>query len=161
MKVLQKRYVALAPVFLLLLLALAPQQAQAADGTVGTIDLDLTSVVENTLLSVRYCELAVSADYNATWTDGTTEWFYEFTTGASQSELSIPIRITMPPTGNSFTINLEYQSAGTVIDVITLFVSPYSAFLDEDQYIDLGIPILIIVIFAGIIVTLIAAFKFR
>lgn len=159
-KLLQKRYAALVPI-LLLLLAFAPQAAQAADGTNGSIDLDLTTVVENTLLSVRFYELDVSKDYNASWTDGTTIWDYLFTTGSGQTDLSIPIRITMPPSGNVFTIELTMQSAGTSIDKHQLFVSAYSDYLDEDQFIDLGIPILVIVIFAGIIVALIAGFKLR
>jgi len=158
MKLLQKRYAAFIAMFFLLLCAIAPQTAQAADGTNGEIDLDLTTVVENTLLSVRFHELDVSKDYNINTTDDGTG--YSFTTGAAQTEISIPIRVTMPSSGNLFKIWLN-AGTGTGIDEISLFVSPYSDFLDEDQYIDLGIPIMVIVIFAGIIVTLIAAFKFR
>lgn len=161
MKLLQRRYAVLLPVLLMLLLAANPSATKAADGANGTIDLDLTTVVENTLLSVRFYELDVSSDYNATWTDGTTTWFYEFTTGADQTELSIPIRIRMPASGNAFTINLTMKSAGTQIDSHQLYVSPYADYLDEDQFIDMGVPILVIVIFAGIIVTLIAGFKLK
>ena len=161
LRLVQKRYFALTPLLLLLLLAFTPQTAQATDGTNGKIDIGLTSVVENTLLNVRFHQLDVSCDYNATWTDGTTTWYYEFTTGADQTEQSIPIRIVKGAGGNTFTIQLLKKTAGTVIDTHSLFVSPYSDFLDEDQYIDLGIPIMVIVIFAGIIVGLIAAFKLK
>ena len=157
---LSKRYVALAPIVLLLLLAFAPQStARAADGTNGTIDLDITSVVENTLLSVRLHGLDASSDYNMTWTDSTTTWFYEFTTGASQTELYIPIKVSMPPSGNTFVFNLTMQSAGTEIDSYAIFVTAYTTFLDLDMIIGLAVPILIMVIFAGIIVGLIVKFK--
>ena len=156
---LRKMTLAVLPLFLLLLLALAPQAALAADGTVGDIKFDVTSVVENTLLSVRFYNLATSSDYWINHTGDSTGTAYS--TSDDQTEIYIPIKITMPATGNTFTIMLLNSTYTLLIDSQSLFVSPYSAYLDEDQYIDLGIPILIIVIFAGIIVTLIAAFKFK
>lgn len=160
-KLLTKRNAFTLPLVLMLLLAFAPQSAMGADGANGEIDLDLTNVVENTLLSVRFHELDVSSDYTANWTDTSTYWTYKFTTGSSQNEMSIPIRIEMPTSGNTFIIMLQAQSDSTNITMHQLFVTPYDTYLDEDQFIDLGIPILIIVIFAGIIVTLIAGFKFK
>jgi len=156
---LKKTALAVLPLLLLLGLVLAPQSVQGADGTVGSIDLDLTTIVENTLLSVRFYDLTVSSDYWINHTGDSTGFAY--TTGDDQTELSIPIRVEMPATGNAFSIMLLNSTYTLLIDSHTLFVSPYSDFLDEDQYIDLGIPIMVIVIFAGIIVTLIAAFKFR
>lgn len=156
----RKQYFALLPALLLLLLAFAPASpALAADGVNGEIDIDLTTVVENTLLSVRFYELDVSSDYTVNWTSDATGYF--FTTGASQTEQSIPIRVTLPATGHAFSIELWAGALVSEIDAHAFYVSPYSDYLDEDQFIDLGIPILVIVIFAGIIVTLIAGFKFR
>lgn len=156
---LRKTTIAILPILLLLALALAPQPALAADGTEGSIDLDLTTVVENTLLSVRFYELTVSSDYWINHTGDSTGFAYG--TSDDQNELSIPIRITMPTSGNAFTIMLLNSTYTLVVAQHTLFVSPYSDYLDEDQFIDLGIPILVIVIFAGIIVALIAGFKLR
>lgn len=158
---LSKRYAVLAPLALVLLIAFAPYSiAQAGDGVNGTIDLDITSVVENTLISVRLYGLDAASDYNMTWTDATTTWFYDFTTGASQTEIYIPIKITMPPSGNKFTFNLTDQNATPVsIDSYTVFVTAYTTFLDLDMIIGLAVPILIMVIFAGIIVGLIVKFK--
>jgi hypothetical protein len=155
---LHKKHAVILPVFLLLLLAFAPQTVQAGDGVNGKIDMDLTTVVENTLLSVRFYDLDVSSEYNINTTADATG--YTFTTGDDQNEISIPIRVTMPSSGNQFKVWLNNGSGGG-IDEHSFFVSGYDDYLDEDQFIDLGIPILVIVIFAGIIVALIAGFKLR
>jgi len=95
--------------------------AMAADGTTGEIDFDQTSVSEDTMVYVHFKDLTGGADYLVNWTGDDTG--YSFTTGSSQDDIYIPITFSKPASGNAFVLNLRYQSAGTSIDSITVYVT--------------------------------------
>jgi len=124
--------------------------AQAADGTTGTIDYDQSSVAEGTLIYVHFEGLTVSADYKVHWDDGVSS--YSWTTGAAQTDIYIPIKFSTTDANEDFVIVLEYQSAGTDIDSITVYITAPDVILDSDAFLAIAVPLIVIALVVSIIV---------
>lgn len=128
---------------------LAPiSAANAADGTTGTIDLDQTSVTDGTTIYVHFEGLTASADYLVNWTGDNTG--FSWTCGASQDDIYIPIKFEKPAGSNAFLIYLRYQSAGTMIDTVTVHVNEADTILDTTAFLAIVIPLLIFAIIVTI-----------
>lgn len=122
--------------------------AMAADGAAGAIEDNIGNAIDGERVYVHLFSLDVSADYKLNHTgDATGE---SFTTGASQTEIYVPITLAKSATTEVYVIWLYPQSTGAALDQITIFVSDASDLTQEDLFMDLAIPIMIMAIFAGI-----------
>lgn len=123
-------------------------QAMAADGTTGEIDFDQTSVSEDTMVYVHFKDLTGGADYMVNWTGDDTG--YSWTTGSSQDDIYIPITFSKPSSGNAFVLTLRYQSAGTAIDSITVYVTEADQVLNTAAFLAIVVPLLVFSIIVAI-----------
>ena len=139
-------------VFAVLLMAFPMSISQAADGTTGSIDFDQTSVSEDTLVYVHFKALTVSADYKVHWDDGLSS--YSWTTGSSQTDIYIPIVFSTTDGAADFIIVLEYQSAGTDIDSITVYITEVDTILDDAAFLTIAVPLIVIALIVSIVVGL-------
>lgn len=126
-----------------------PLAVLGADGTTGSIDFDQDSVTEGTLLYIELEGLTAGADYLVNWT--TDDTGYSFTTGASQTDMTVPVKVDMPASGSVFVVYLRYQSAGTQIDAVTFIVTEAETILDTDAFLAIAIPLLVMTLIVGII----------
>lgn len=140
------------------LVAPASVPVSGADGTTGTVDLDMTSVSEDTIIWVHIEGLTSSADYLVNWTDDNTG--YSYTTGSSQTDYYVQIKFAMPSSGTAFTVYLRYQSAGTLIDSVQVRITDPATILDEDAFLTIAIPIIVITVIVSIVVGLTVKKKF-
>lgn len=112
----------------------------AADGATGSVDLDQTSMADNTLVFVHFEDLTVSADYLVNWTGDDTG--FSFTTGANQDDIYIPIKFEKPAGSNAFIVHLR-AGTGTAIDSVTVYVTEATTFLDTAAFLAIVVPLLI------------------
>ena len=138
--------------FAFLLMAAPMSLAMAADGTTGSIDFDQTSVAEDTLVYVHFKGLTANADYKVHWDDGVSS--YSWTTGASQKDIYIPITFTTTDGAEDFIIVLEYQSAGTDIDSVTVYITAADVILDDAAFLTIAVPLIVIALIVSIVVGL-------
>jgi ABC-type Fe3+-siderophore transport system permease subunit len=119
-----------------------------ADGSNGNVENNIGNAVDGERVYVHCYNLDVSSDYLLNHTGDATG--VSFTTGASQVEIYVPISLEKSATTEVYEIVLRAQSAGTAIDTITIFVSDPEDLTQEDLFMDLAIPIMIMAIFAAI-----------
>ena len=136
--------------FAFLLMAMPMALTQAADGTTGSINFDQTSVATDTLVYVHFKDLTVSADYKVHWDDGVSS--YSWTTGSSQTDIYIPIKFATSDGAVDFVIVLEYQSAGTDIDSITVYLTDPDVILDDAAFLTIAVPLIVIALIVSIVV---------
>jgi ABC-type Fe3+-siderophore transport system permease subunit len=135
---------------LVLLLGLGASPASAAYGTNGSIEDNIGNAVDGERLYVHLYNLDVSSDYTINHTgDSTGE---SFTTAADQTEIYFPVTLAKSATTEAYVIQLwgNTTSPNTVIDQVTVFVSDPEDLTQEDLFMDLAIPIMIMAIFAAI-----------
>ena len=132
----------------LMLSTFAASTVSGADGANGNIEDNIGNAVDGERVYVHCYNLDVSADYLLNHTGDDTG--LSFTTGASQTEIYVPIQLSKSATTEVYSIYLRAQSAGTALDQITIFVSDPEDLTQEDLFMDLAIPIMIMAIFAGI-----------
>jgi len=134
------------------MLFLAPSlAAQGADGAAGSIEVGVTNILEKTPVTIHMYDLTGGADYLVNWTGENTG--HSFTTGANQDEHFITVTIDKPSADHDVTVYLRGQSAGAVVDSITLYVSDTSLFPD-DIIIDIGITVAVIFVIVAAVMTL-------
>jgi ABC-type Fe3+-siderophore transport system permease subunit len=119
-----------------------------ADGANGNIEDNIGNAVDGERVYVHCYNLDVSADYLLNHTGDDTG--VSFTTGAAQTEIYVPITLEKDATSEVYAIYLRAQSAGTALDQVTIFVSDPEDLTQEDLFMDLAIPIMIMAIFAAI-----------
>ena len=122
--------------------------ALGADGTTGSIEDNFGSLVDGQRIYVHCYSLTVSADYLVNHTGDDTG--ASFSTGSTQTEAYVPIVLDKAVSTEVYVIYLRSQSAGTVIDSVTIFVSDPDDITNEDLFMDLAIPVMIMGIFASI-----------
>ena len=133
--------------------------AQGADGTTGSVEDNFGSLVDGQRVYVHVYDLTVSADYQVNHTGDDTG--ASFSTGSTQTEAYVPIVLDKAVSTEVYVIYLRYQSAGTLIDSVTIFVSAPEDMTNEDLFMDLAIPIMIMGIFASIAIGFIKGKKGR
>ncbi len=147
-------------VFTLVFLLMANGNVQAAplevmaDGTAGSLEIGVTSILDGTPITIRMYDLTVSADFKVNWTGDTTG--HSFTTSANQDEHFITVNIDKPSSDHDVTVYLLAQSAGNAtnsLDSLTLYVSDTTIFPD-DIIIDIGIVIAVVFIIVAVVATL-------
>jgi len=138
-------------IFAFLFLTVPMASVMAADGTTGTIDYDQTSVAEDTLVYVHFEGLGVSSDYQINTDNNVTQ--FAFTTGASQTDIYVPVKFAMPADGNNdFILTLVDGSEAVTIDSITVYITAADTILDSDAFLTIAVPLIVIALVVSIIV---------
>jgi ABC-type Fe3+-siderophore transport system permease subunit len=133
---------------LLMVSTFAAGTVRGADGSNGNIEDNIGNAVDGERVYVHCYNLDVSSDYLLNHTGDDTG--VSFTTGAAQTEIYVPITLDKSATSEVYVIYLRAQSAGTALDTVTIFVSDPEDLTQEDLFMDLAIPIMIMAIFAAI-----------
>jgi hypothetical protein len=132
----------------LLLVLTGASPVMAAYGTNGSIENNIGNAVDGERVYVHCYGLDVSSDYTLNHTgDATGE---SFTTAASQVEIYVPISLEKSATTEVYVIQLYGNTSESALDQITIFVSDPEDLTQEDLFMDLAIPIMIMAIFAAI-----------
>ena len=140
-------------IFAFILLAMPMSMALAGDGTTGTIDFDQTSVAEDTLVYVHFKNLGVSSDYQINTDNNVTQ--FAFTTGSAQTDIYVPVKFAMPADGNNdFVITLVDGSEAVVIDTLTVYVTEVDTILNDDAFLTIAVPLIVIALIVSIVVGL-------
>ena len=135
-------------IIVVVLFALAISPAQAAYGTAGNIEDNIGNGVDGERVYVHVYNLDVSSDYTLNHTgDATGE---SFTTASDKTEYYVPITLDKSATTELYLIQLYGNTSETALDQVTIFVSDPEDLTQEDLFMDLAIPIMIMAIFAGI-----------
>jgi len=134
---------------LIMMFAMPVMASLATDGSSGNLDLGVTEAYDKQRIYIKAYNLDVSSDYLINSTGDNTG--YSFTTGASQDSITIPWTISKASGTNVYTVYLRAQSAGTVIDSVTIYVSDVEDSVNEDLFMSIAIPILVFVILIGIV----------
>ena len=135
----------------MLFFAMPTASVMGADGAAGSIEVGVTNILEKTPVTIHMYDLTGSADYLVNWTGDNTG--HSFTTGANQDEHFITVTIDKPAADHDVTVYLRGQSAGAVVDSITLYVGDTSLFPD-DIIIDIGITVAVIFVIVAAVMTL-------
>lgn len=130
--------------------------SKGADGTTGTIESPVEKVYEDLLFTIELTGLTASSDYKVNWTannDGV-----DLTTGSGQTERKVDIKVNgLSATDTEFVIYLRYQSAGTLIDSISLRVGDIDNEAQVDLLTSIVSSILPIMFFFGIMIAFFTA----
>ena len=132
----------------LLLVGVSPVSADY--GTAGSIEENIGNAVDGQRVYVHCYNLDVSSDYTLNHTgDSTGE---SFTTSATRDEYYVPITLSKSATTEVYVLQLwgNTTSPSTVLDQVSIFVSDPEDLTQEDLFMDLAIPIMIMAIFAAI-----------
>lgn len=136
---------------MLMLMAGNTPQAQGADGSTGTLEIGVTNILDSTPITIRMYDLTSSADFQLNWTGENTG--HSFTTGSQQTEHYVTVNIDKPSATHDVTIYLRAQSAGTVLDSLTVYVSDTSIFPD-DILIDIGVTVAVVFVIVAAVMIL-------
>jgi hypothetical protein len=127
--------------------------ALGADGTTGNLEVGTTTYVIGQPI-VFYCsDLTAEGDYKLDFPAGVATDI-SWTQGIGQTVMSFTVELSAPTTGDTATIELEKQSAGTVIDSVMLSATDYDEVFPDELVIGIAITILVISILVGIAVSM-------
>jgi hypothetical protein len=120
----------------------------AGYGTAGNIEDNIGNAVDGERVYVHLYNLDVSSDYTLNHTGDSTG--SSFTTAADKTEYYVPITLDKSAATELYEIWLYGNTSETALDQISIFVSDAEDLTQEDLFMDLAIPIMIMAIFAAI-----------
>ena len=133
----------------LLVSTFATAVTYGADGANGNIEDNIGNAVDGQRVYVHCYNLDVNSDYLLNHTGDSTG--ISWTTGASQTEIYVPLSLAKSATTEVYVLELWPGSGtGNFLDQVTIFVSDPEDLTQEDLFMDLAIPIMIMAIFAAI-----------
>ena len=133
-------------------LGLSPTQTSlGADGTTGNMECGTSTYTIGQPMTFYLTQLTVAGDYKLDFPAGVATDI-SWSQGVAQTTMTFVVTLEAPSTGNTALIELEKQSAGTVIDSVLLSVTDSTTIFPDELIIGLGITVMVISIIVGIAV---------